>query len=48
MEDHLVGGEAVGTTQAEGETLTVEAALDPAGEDEEKESKEDNQVWIFH
>jgi hypothetical protein len=44
----LLRTEAVGSAQAEGEALALEGALDSAGENKEKEAKDEDQVWVLH
>ena len=45
---NLLGSELVWSAKSKGETLALKDALNPAGEAEEEEGKEKNQVWIFH
>ena len=45
---YLLGREVVRPAESESEALTLKDALDAAGEAEEEEGEEENQVWIFH
>ena len=45
---NLLGGEFVWPAKSKGEALALKDALDAAGEAEEEEGEEENQVWIFH
>ena len=45
---NLLGGEFVWAAKSKGEALALKDALDAAGEAEEEEGEEENQVWIFH
>ena len=45
---NLLRGEFVWAAKSKGEALALKDALDAAGEAEEEEGEEENQVWIFH
>ena len=45
---NLLGGEFVWAAKSKGEALALKDALNAAGEAEEEEGEEENQVWIFH
>ena len=45
---NLLGGELVWATKSKCKALALKDALDAAGETEEEEGEQENQIWIFH